>query len=60
VQTDLVETIVHRDLGRIDVDAQVLYGDTRTQALVVLTTRPDSESHSKLELLRHRVAATHL
>ncbi|WP_394817564.1 hypothetical protein [Streptomyces doebereineriae] len=36
---------------RIDVDAQLLYTENRAQTLVVLTTRPGTESHSKLELL---------
>ncbi|WP_405727528.1 helix-turn-helix transcriptional regulator [Streptomyces sp. NBC_01537] len=44
-------TILHPELGRIDVDAQVLFTDNRAQTLVVLTTRPGTESHSKLELL---------
>ncbi|MBW8801986.1 MAG: transcriptional regulator, partial [Streptomyces sp.] len=33
------------------VDAQVLFTENRAQTLVVLTTRPGTESHSKLELL---------
>ncbi|MCX5254397.1 helix-turn-helix transcriptional regulator [Streptomyces canus] len=45
------KTILHPELGRIDVDAQLLYTENRAQTLVVLTTRPGSESHSKLELL---------
>ncbi|MPY60460.1 helix-turn-helix transcriptional regulator [Streptomyces spongiae] len=45
------KTILHPELGRIDVDAQVLFTDNRAQTLVVLTTRPGTESHSKLELL---------
>ena len=45
------KTILHPELGRIDVDAQVLFTENRAQALVVLTTRPGTESHSKLELL---------
>ncbi|WP_151481236.1 helix-turn-helix transcriptional regulator [Streptomyces albicerus] len=45
------KTILHPELGRIDVDAQVLYTENRAQTLVVLTTRPGTESHSKLELL---------
>ncbi|MFC8201507.1 hypothetical protein ACFUTV_39860 [Streptomyces sp. NPDC057298] len=42
---------MHPELGRIDVDAQLLYTENRAQTLVVLTTRPSTESHSKLELL---------
>jgi transcriptional regulator with XRE-family HTH domain len=48
---DDCKTIVHPELGRIDVDAQVLFTENRAQALVVLTTRPGTESHTKLELL---------
>ncbi|BBC33954.1 helix-turn-helix transcriptional regulator [Streptomyces graminofaciens] len=44
-------TLLHPELGRIDVDAQLLYTENRAQTLVVLTTRPGTESHSKLELL---------
>ncbi|MET7455957.1 helix-turn-helix transcriptional regulator [Streptomyces sp. NPDC005574] len=45
------KAILHPELGRIDVDAQLLYTENRAQTLVVLTTRPGTESHSKLELL---------
>ncbi|MFL5995719.1 MAG: helix-turn-helix transcriptional regulator [Streptomyces sp.] len=45
------KTLLHPELGRIDVDAQLLYTENRAQILVVLTTRPGTESHSKLELL---------
>ncbi|MFG2800041.1 helix-turn-helix transcriptional regulator [Streptomyces pseudovenezuelae] len=45
------KTILHPELGRIGVDAQLLYTENRAQTLVVLTTRPGTESHSKLELL---------
>ncbi|MFJ8780960.1 helix-turn-helix transcriptional regulator [Streptomyces sp. NPDC102476] len=45
------KTLLHAELGRIDVDAQLLYTENRAQTLVVLTTRPGTESHSKLELL---------
>jgi transcriptional regulator with XRE-family HTH domain len=48
---DESKTIVHPELGRIEVDGQVLFTDNRAQTLVVLTTRPGTESHSKLELL---------
>ncbi|KQX63134.1 helix-turn-helix transcriptional regulator [Streptomyces sp. Root1310] len=45
------KTLLHPELGRIDVDVQLLYTENRAQTLVVLTTRPGTESHSKLELL---------
>lgn len=48
---DETTTILHPELGTIDVDGQVLFTDNRAQTLVVLTTRPGTESHTKLELL---------
>jgi DNA-binding XRE family transcriptional regulator len=48
---DECKIILHPELGRIDVDVEVLYTEYRAQTLVVLTTRPGTESHSKLELL---------
>jgi transcriptional regulator with XRE-family HTH domain len=45
------KVIFHPELGRIDVDSQVLFTENRAQTLVVLSTRPGTESHSKLELL---------
>ncbi len=45
------KTLLHPEVGRIDVDVQLLYTENRAQTLVVLTTRPGTESHSKLELL---------
>ena len=45
------KTIVYPELGRIEVDAQLLFTENRAQTLIVLTTRPGRESHSKLELL---------
>ncbi|MFD9115132.1 hypothetical protein [Streptomyces bottropensis] len=43
--------MVHPELGRIDVDAQLLHTENRAQTLVVPTTRPGTKSHSRLELL---------
>lgn len=45
------KTLVHPSLGRIEVDCQVLFTDNHAQALLVMTTRPGTESHSKMELL---------
>ncbi|WP_171075328.1 hypothetical protein [Nonomuraea basaltis] len=45
------KTILHSHLGRIDVDAQVLCTQDRTQTLVVLAARPGTDSQGKLELL---------
>lgn len=48
---DDTTTILHPGLGPIEVDGQVLFTDNRAQTLVVLTTRPGTESHTKLGLL---------
>ncbi|WP_245607477.1 MmyB family transcriptional regulator [Streptomyces prunicolor] len=45
------KTILHPALGRIDVDAQVLFTENRAQTLVVMIARPGTESQGKLELL---------
>lgn len=45
------KTLVHPELGRIDIDCQVLFTDNRAQTLLVMTTRPGTESHGKLQLL---------
>ena len=45
------KTVVHPELGRIDVDCEVLYAENRAQTLIVLTARPGTESHTKLQLL---------
>ncbi|WP_030186536.1 helix-turn-helix domain-containing protein [Streptomyces sp. NRRL S-813] len=45
------KTLVHPELGRIEVDCQVLFTDNQAQALLVLTARPGTESHGKLQLL---------
>ncbi|MGW2287093.1 helix-turn-helix transcriptional regulator [Streptomyces phaeochromogenes] len=45
------KTILHPDLGRIDVDAQVLFTENRAQTLVVLVAHPGTDSQGKLELL---------
>lgn len=44
-------TIIHPELGRIDVDGQVLFTENRAQTLVVLTARPGTDSQDKLEML---------
>lgn len=46
------KTILHPELGRIDVDGQVLLTENRAQSLVVLTAVPGSQSRGKLDLLR--------
>lgn len=45
------KTVVHPEHGRIDVDALVLFTENRAQTLVVLTARPGTDSHTKLQLL---------
>jgi transcriptional regulator with XRE-family HTH domain len=45
------KTLVHPELGRIDVDCQVLFTENRAQMLMVLTPVPGTESAEKLQLL---------
>jgi len=45
------KAFVHPELGRIDVDCEFLYAENRAQTLIVLTSRPGTESHTKLQLL---------
>jgi transcriptional regulator with XRE-family HTH domain len=45
------KSFVHPELGRIDVDCEFLYAENRAQTLIVLTSRPGTESHTKLQLL---------
>lgn len=45
------KTVVHPELGRIELDGLVLFTENRAQTLVVLTARPGTDSQSKLELL---------
>lgn len=46
------KTVVHRDLGEIEVDCQALLTPDESQALIVLTAAPGSEAASRLDLLR--------
>jgi len=45
------KTLVHPEIGPIEVDCQVLYTEDRSQALLVLTAPPGSEGAQKLALL---------
>jgi hypothetical protein len=45
------KTIVHPELGEIDVDCQKLFTDNRAQGLLVFTGTPGSASAEKLRLL---------
>jgi transcriptional regulator with XRE-family HTH domain len=45
------KVLVHRELGPIELDCQVLFTQDQTQALLVLTAAPRSEAEEKLRLL---------
>ncbi|OPG11949.1 helix-turn-helix transcriptional regulator [Microbispora sp. GKU 823] len=45
------KTLVHPELGPIEVDCQVLFTEDQSQALLVLTAPPHTEAHEKLRLL---------
>ena len=45
------KTLVHPELGPIEVDCQVLFTEDQSQALLVLTAPPRSEGDEKLRLL---------
>jgi transcriptional regulator with XRE-family HTH domain len=45
------KTLVHPELGEIEVDCQKLFTDNRAQMLLVFTARPGSEGNEKLQLL---------
>ncbi|MWV47952.1 helix-turn-helix domain-containing protein [Rathayibacter sp. VKM Ac-2803] len=45
------KTLLHPDLGPIEVDCQVLFTEDDSQALLVLTAPPRSEAAGRLELL---------
>jgi transcriptional regulator with XRE-family HTH domain len=45
------KTLVHPELGPIEVDCQVLVTEDQGQILLVLTASPGTESHGKLQLL---------
>ena len=46
------KTLVHPELGEIEVDCQGLVTEDESQALIVLTAAPGSEAAGKLDLLR--------
>lgn len=46
------KTLLHPEVGAIEVDCQVLFTEDRGQALLVLTAAPRSEDEEKLRLLR--------
>ncbi|QRP48277.1 helix-turn-helix domain-containing protein [Amycolatopsis sp. FDAARGOS 1241] len=45
------KTLVHPQLGEIEVDCQALFTEDQSQALLVLTAAPRSEAAQKIELL---------
>lgn len=45
------KTLLHPQVGPIELDCQVLFTEDQTQALLVLTAPPRSEAAEKLELL---------
>jgi transcriptional regulator with XRE-family HTH domain len=51
VRLDDHKTLVHPEVGDIEVDCEMLYNENRAQTLLVLTAEPGSESHHKLRLL---------
>lgn len=45
------KTLIHPELGSIEVDCQVLFTEDQSQALLVLTAPPHTEGYEKLQLL---------
>jgi transcriptional regulator with XRE-family HTH domain len=45
------KTLIHPELGPIEVDCQVLFTEDQSQALLVLTAAPHTEGYEKLQLL---------
>jgi transcriptional regulator with XRE-family HTH domain len=45
------KTLVHPELGPIEVDCQALFTEDQSQALLVLTAPPRSDGYEKLQLL---------
>jgi transcriptional regulator with XRE-family HTH domain len=46
------KTLIHPELGAIEVDCQALLTEDQSQALLVLTAAPHTEDFQKLQLLR--------
>ncbi|MFF5158280.1 helix-turn-helix transcriptional regulator [Streptomyces sp. NPDC000348] len=45
------KTLVHPELGAIELDCQALFTEDQSQTLLVLTAPPRTEGHEKLQLL---------
>jgi len=50
-RSDETKTIVHPQLGPIQLNCQVLFTQDQGQALLVFTAIPGSQDHSKLQML---------
>jgi transcriptional regulator with XRE-family HTH domain len=57
------KTLIHPELGPIELDCQALFTEDQSQALLVLTAPPRTEGYEKLQLLavlgQQRFAETH-
>jgi transcriptional regulator with XRE-family HTH domain len=51
VRADDHKTIIHPELGHIELDSQKLSTQNQAQALLVFTASPGTEAHEKLQLL---------
>lgn len=51
VRFDDHKTIVHPELGEIELDCQILFTQNQAQALLVFTAQPGTEGQEKLQLL---------
>ena len=45
------KTVLHPEVGAIEVDCQVLFTEDRSQALLVLTPEPGGDDGEKIRLL---------
>ena len=45
------KTLIHPELGPLELDCQALFTENQSQTLLVLTAPPRTESHEKLQLL---------
>ncbi|MEU6538388.1 helix-turn-helix transcriptional regulator [Streptomyces sp. NPDC047000] len=45
------KTLIHPEIGAIELDCQALFTEDRSQTLLVLTAPPRTEGHEKLQLL---------
>lgn len=45
------KTLIHPELGALELDCQALFTEDQSQTLLVLTAPPRTESHEKLQLL---------